>query len=203
MANAEKTMQPESFAAVMATVDEVDGTPEEATTKVDVLLTQANKLHKLRDMVFAEPGHRYNSLDQFSMVLALVLGTAGLPHILNRYYTNPSGAAARRSTFWVLVFIGIFYILSPIVGLAARSIIFDASAAGTYTATAPLVDGFLVKPDQLMPTIAQLLGRRLAHGYRHRRRVRGDVLHDRRSAHRRGIGHRPRCLREVRQQERL
>ncbi len=158
MANAEKTMQPESFAAVMETVNGVEGTPEEATTKIDVLLGQGNKLHKLRTMLFGEPGHRYNPLDQFSMVLALVLGTAGLPHILNRYYTNPSGAAARRSTFWVLVFIGTFYIFAPIVGLAGRGIISDAVANGTYTATAPLVDGFLVKPDQLMPTIGQLLG---------------------------------------------
>lgn len=158
MANAEKTMQPESFAAVMETVNGVQGTPEEATTKIDVLLTQSNKLHALRDMLFGEPGHRYNPLDQFSMVLALVLGTAGLPHILNRYYTNPSGAAARRSTFWVLVFIGTFYIFAPIVGLAGRGIIADSAANGTYTATAPLVDGILVKSDQLMPAIGQLLG---------------------------------------------
>lgn len=158
MANAKATMKPESFAAVMATVDKVKDTPEAATTKVDVLLGQGNKLHKLRTMLFAEPGHRYNWLDQFSMVLALVLGTAGLPHILNRYYTNPSGAAARRSTFWVLIFIGTFYIFAPIVGLAGRGIIFDAAANGTYSAAAPLVDGFLVKADQLMPTIGQLLG---------------------------------------------
>ena len=54
---------------------------------------------RLRDMLFGEPGHRYNAFDQFSMVLALVLGTAGLPHILNRYYTNPPARppAARRS----------------------------------------------------------------------------------------------------------
>ncbi|MDY0088636.1 MAG: hypothetical protein RBS78_08840, partial [Coriobacteriia bacterium] len=158
MANAEKTMQSESFAAVMETVNGVQDTPEEATTKIDVLLTQGNKLHTLRDMLFGEPGHRYNPLDQFSMVLALVLGTAGLPHILNRYYTNPSGAAARRSTFWVLVFIGTFYIFAPIVGLAGRGMIADAAAKGTYTATAPLVDGILVKSDQLMPAIGQLLG---------------------------------------------
>ena len=161
MANAEKTMQTASFAAVMATVDKVKDTPEAATTKVDVLLTQGNKLHKLRDMLFAEPGHRYNWLDQFSMVLALVLGTAGLPHILNRYYTNPSGKAARRSTFWVLIFIGTFYIFAPIAGLAGRGIIFKSAASGAYGssgATATLVDGFLVKADQLMPTIGQLLG---------------------------------------------
>ncbi len=84
-------------------------------------------------MLFSEPGHRYNWLDQFSMVLALVLGTAGLPHILNRYYTNPSGKAARRSTFWVLVFIGTFYIFAPIAGLAGRVFISAAAADGTYT----------------------------------------------------------------------
>ena len=92
------------------------------------------------------------------MVLALVLGTAGLPHILNRYYTNPSGKAARRSTFWVLVFIGTFYIFAPIAGLAGRVFIKAAVENGTYTAAAPLVDGFLVKSDQVMPALAQTLG---------------------------------------------
>jgi cation/acetate symporter len=109
-------------------------------------------------MVFGEPGHRYNKFDQFSMVLALVLGTAGLPHILNRYYTNPSGAAARRSTFWVLVFIGVFYILSPIAGLAGRGAIIKAFQAGTAPANAAIVDGILVKSDAVMPTVAQILG---------------------------------------------
>ncbi|PKQ29685.1 MAG: hypothetical protein CVT60_04065 [Actinobacteria bacterium HGW-Actinobacteria-10] len=151
--NAEATMDPESFAAV----EEVVAAGDE-TAKVNVLLTQKNKLHELRDMLFNEPGHRYNTFDQFSMVLALVLGTAGLPHILNRYYTNPSGSAARRSTFWVLVFIGVFYILAPIAGLAGRDFILKAADAGTYNLAAPLVDGFLVKSDQVMPTLAQLLG---------------------------------------------
>ncbi len=113
--NAEATMSEESFAKVEEAVAAGD-----ETAKVDVLLTQKNKLHESRDMLFGEPGHRYNAFDQFSMVLALVLGTAGLPHILNRYYTNPSGSAARRSTFWVLVFIGTFYIMAPIAGLAGR-----------------------------------------------------------------------------------
>ena len=98
-------------------------------------------------MLFGEPGHRYNAFDQFSMVLALVLGTAGLPHILNRYYTNPSGSAARRSTFWVLVFIGTFYIFAPIAGLAGRGFIQRAAEAGTAPANAALVDGILVKSD--------------------------------------------------------
>ena len=116
------------------------------TAKLNVLLTQKNKLHESRDMLFGEPGHRYNAFDQFSMVLALVLGTAGLPHILNRYYTNPSGSAARRSTFWVLVFIGTFYIMAPIAGLAGRGFIKAAAAAGSAPANAALVDGSSSSP---------------------------------------------------------
>jgi cation/acetate symporter len=151
--NAKATMSAESFAKI----EEAVATGDE-TAKVDVLLAQKNKLHETRDMLFNEPGHRYNKFDQFSMVLALVLGTAGLPHILNRYYTNPSGAAARRSTFWVLVFIGVFYILSPIAGLAGRQVILDAFQNGTAPVNAAYVDGFLVKSDAVMPTIAQILG---------------------------------------------
>lgn len=151
--NAKATMSPESFAAVEEAVAAGD-----ETAKVAVALTQKNKLHELRDMLFNEPGHRYNAFDQFSMVLALVLGTAGLPHILNRYYTNPSGSAARRSTFWVLIFIGTFYIFAPIAGLAGRDFIMKAAEAGTYNLAAPLVDGILVKSDQVMPTLGQLLG---------------------------------------------
>lgn len=125
--------------------------------KVPVALPAKNKLHEWRDMVFNEPGHRYNAFDQFSMVLALVLGTAGLPHILNRYYTNPSGSAARRSTFWVLIFIGVFYIAAPIAGLAGLGFIRDHLAAGG-TIGAPTVHGLLLKPDQVMPTLGEILG---------------------------------------------
>ncbi|MDO9108727.1 MAG: cation acetate symporter [Coriobacteriia bacterium] len=151
--NAKATMSAESLAEVEKAIAAGD-----ETVKVNVLLTQKNKLHDTRNMIFGEPGHRYNTFDQFSMVLALVLGTAGLPHILNRYYTNPSGAAARRSTFWVLIFIGTFYIMAPIAGLAARSRILDAFANGTAPANAAYVDGILVKSDALMPTIGQILG---------------------------------------------
>ncbi|MBN2847818.1 MAG: cation acetate symporter [Coriobacteriia bacterium] len=139
----------------LAKVDEFIASGAEG--KIPVAFSAGNKLHELRDMLFREPGHRYNTFDQFSMVLALVLGTAGLPHILNRYYTNPSGKAARRSTFWVLVFIGTFYILAPIAGLAGLGIIRDYLAGGG-TLNAATVHGLLVKPDQIMPTIAEILG---------------------------------------------
>jgi cation/acetate symporter len=151
--NAKATMSPTAFAKVEKAV--AAGDPK---AKVDVLLGQKNKLHETRTMLFGEPGHRYNAFDQFSMVLALVLGTAGLPHILNRYYTNPSGAAARRSTFWVLIFIGTFYILAPIAGLAGRGFIEKAAEAGNAPSNAALVDGILVKSDALMPALGQILG---------------------------------------------
>ncbi|MDZ4064780.1 MAG: hypothetical protein U1E22_08965, partial [Coriobacteriia bacterium] len=127
------------------------------TVKVPVALPSKNKLHELQGMLFNQPGHRYNKFDQFSMVLALVLGTAGLPHILNRYYTNPSGAAARRSTFWVLIFIGTFYIMAPIAGLAGLKFIGEHMAQGG-TVAADTVHGLLVKPDAVMPTLGKLLG---------------------------------------------
>ena len=149
---AKATMQPESFAKVQATVDAGD-----PAAKVAILVPAANKLHETK-MAFNEPGHRYNAFDQFSMVLALVLGTAGLPHILNRYYTNPSGKAARRSTFWVLILIGTFYIMAPIAGLFGRLEIFDAFQAGNAPTSATYVDGYLVKSDTLMPTLGQILG---------------------------------------------
>lgn len=148
---AEGIMTPEEFAKVEEFVD------SNAEGKIPVALPSANKLHQLRDQLFREPGHRYNAFDQFSMVLALVLGTAGLPHILNRYYTNPSGSAARRSTFWVLVFIGTFYIFAPIAGLAGIGFIKDYLAGGGTIAAAN-VHGLLVKPDQVMPTLGSILG---------------------------------------------
>jgi cation/acetate symporter len=149
---AEATMKPESFTKVQAAVDAGD-----ATVKVSILVPAANKLHETKQ-TFNQPGHRYNAFDQFSMVLALVLGTAGLPHILNRYYTNPSGKAARRSTFWVLILIGTFYIMAPIAGLFGRSEIFTAFWNGTAPTNTAYVDGILVKSDTLMPTLSQILG---------------------------------------------
>lgn len=150
---AKATTSAESLAAAEKTVAAGDN-----TAKVSLVLPTKNKLRSETAMVFNQPGHRYNAFDQFSMVLALVLGTAGLPHILNRYYTNPSGAAARRSTFWVLVFIGTFYIFAPYVGAAGRYLIPKAVAAGLFPGNVPIVDGLLLKSDQVVPATAQILG---------------------------------------------
>jgi Na+(H+)/acetate symporter ActP len=56
----------------------------------------------------------------YSLVLALMLGTMGLPHVLGRYYTNPDGLAARKTTLVVLALLGVFYLFPVISGWLAR-----------------------------------------------------------------------------------
>ncbi|MBU6171494.1 MAG: cation acetate symporter [Verrucomicrobia bacterium] len=57
----------------------------------------------------------------YSLIIALVCGTAGLPHILVRFYTNPDGVAAKKTTMWVMILIGIFYVFPPVFGVLGRN----------------------------------------------------------------------------------
>jgi cation/acetate symporter len=66
---------------------------------------------------------RWGSLDLISLGIALVLGTAGLPHILMRFYTVPSAKAARTSVAWAMVLIGVFYLLTTFMGFGAATLI--------------------------------------------------------------------------------
>jgi len=59
-------------------------------------------------------------IDTVSLGLALVLGTAGLPHILMRFFTVPNAKAARGSVVWAMVLIGAFYLLTTFIGYGAR-----------------------------------------------------------------------------------
>ena len=59
----------------------------------------------------------------YSLIIALVCGTAGLPHILVRFYTNPDGVAAKRTTMWVMILIGIFYVFPPVFGTLGRNLL--------------------------------------------------------------------------------
>jgi Na+(H+)/acetate symporter ActP len=56
----------------------------------------------------------------YSLILATFLGTMGLPHVLVRFYTNPDGAAARRTTLMVLGLVGMFYLLPTMYGVLGR-----------------------------------------------------------------------------------
>ncbi|MDB6123500.1 MAG: actP [Pedosphaera sp.] len=65
----------------------------------------------------------FSLLYTYSLIIALVCGTAGLPHILVRFYTNPDGVAAKRTTMWVMILIGVFYVFPPVFGALGRNIL--------------------------------------------------------------------------------
>jgi len=71
----------------------------------------------------------YALLYTYSLIIALVCGTAGLPHILVRFYTNPDGVAAKRTTMWVMILIGVFYLFPPVFGVLGRNLMPDLYAA--------------------------------------------------------------------------
>ncbi|MEU0695549.1 cation acetate symporter [Streptomyces niveus] len=77
---------------------------------------------------FLSPGLAYGGgwtarFDFISLGLALVLGTAGLPHILSRFYTVPTARAARRSVVWSIGLIGSFYLMTIVLGLGAAAVV--------------------------------------------------------------------------------
>ena len=71
----------------------------------------------------------YSLLYTFSLIVALVCGTAGLPHILVRFYTNPDGIAAKKTTMWVMILIGVFYVFPPVFGVLGRNFLPELYAA--------------------------------------------------------------------------
>lgn len=82
------------------------------------VLTPGNQLLR-PGMKFKVQGSFLERLDFISLMLALFLGTAALPHILIRYYTVPSPASARKSTIVAIAAIGFFYVLTLFMGLGA------------------------------------------------------------------------------------
>lgn len=76
---------------------------------------------------FFQPGLLFKppwgAIDLISLGLALIFGTAGLPHILVRFYTVPDARTARHSVVWAMVIIGIFYIMTTFLGFGAATIL--------------------------------------------------------------------------------
>src|SRR6476659_6399578 len=93
------------------------------------------------------PGAQYGAsttskITLFSLALALVLGTAGLPHVLMRFYTVPTAKEARRSVVWAIVLIGAFYLFTLVLGYGAAALVGPdkiLSAAGGVNSAAPLL----------------------------------------------------------------
>jgi cation/acetate symporter len=88
-----------------------------------------------------------NPWDAISLGLALMFGTAGLPHILMRFYTVPDATAARQSVFWATGLIGLFYLMTFILGFGAMVIV------GQETITAVSKSG-----NMAAPLLAEALG---------------------------------------------
>jgi cation/acetate symporter len=99
-------------------------------------------------------------LATYSLILATFLGTMGLPHVLVRFYTNPDGAAARRTTLMVLGLVGLFYLLPALYGVLGRVYTPQLMMTGTTDAVV------LVLPTAALGggTTGQLLGALVAAG---------------------------------------
>ncbi|WP_165063813.1 solute symporter family protein [Marisediminicola senii] len=93
------------------------------------------------------PGLQYgltdlSRLDFISLALALVLGTAGLPHVLMRFYTVPTAKEARRSVVWAIWLIGLFYLFTLVLGYGAGALVGAdtiRAAPGGVNSAAPLL----------------------------------------------------------------
>jgi Na+(H+)/acetate symporter ActP len=83
----------------------------------------------------------------YSIIVATFLGTVGLPHVVVRFYTNPDGRQARRTTLVVLVLLGLFYVLPPVYAALGRLYASDLVAAGKADSVVLTLPGRMVGGD--------------------------------------------------------
>jgi cation/acetate symporter len=98
----------------------------------DLLGTAASNTGK--GDAFLQPGLKYgltttSKIDFLSLGIALVLGTAGLPHILIRFYTVPTARDARKSVLWAIGLIGTFYLFTLVLGFGAAALLSESKYA--------------------------------------------------------------------------
>jgi len=86
---------------------------------LEQLFVKAIEVHAKGDAVMAPGGLVSNPIDAISLGIALMFGTAGLPHILMRFFTVADAKEARKSVFYATGFIGYFYILTFVIGFGA------------------------------------------------------------------------------------
>lgn len=109
------------------------------------LLGEAANIAGTTDIL--DPGEQYGAsnltkIDFISLGLALVLGTAGLPHVLMRFYTVPTAKEARKSVVWAIWLIGFFYLCTLVLGFGAGALVGPdtiANAPGGQNSAAPLL----------------------------------------------------------------
>ena len=85
----------------------------------EALFTKAVEVHSKKDAIMAPGALIKDPVSAISVGMALMFGTAGLPHILMRFFTVPNAKEARKSVAWATTWIGYFYILTFIIGFGA------------------------------------------------------------------------------------
>jgi cation/acetate symporter len=85
----------------------------------EALFTKATEVHSKKDAIMAPGALIKDPISAISVGMALMFGTAGLPHILMRFFTVPNAKEARKSVAWATTWIGYFYILTFIIGFGA------------------------------------------------------------------------------------
>lgn len=134
---------------------------------LNALLAKASEMSG-QGLTFLEPGNRFGvevvgdplatligKLDLISLALALVLGTAGLPHILIRFYTVPSSKVARKSVNWAIGNIGAFYLMTIALGFGAAALVPREILGRGFKEDGSLVDS---SGNVAAPQLAQVLG---------------------------------------------
>jgi len=97
---------------------------------------QAEMFHPQDSPVSERTPHQRSRLNFLALVFCLMAGTAGMPHILARFYTTPDVAAARRSVTWALLFITLLYVCAPVLAVLVKYEVLTA-VVGTPFADLP------------------------------------------------------------------
>ncbi|MHC2463304.1 cation/acetate symporter ActP [Bradyrhizobium embrapense] len=131
------------------------------------LLEAASHVHPKGTAILVPGGLFAEPLSAISLGLALVFGTAGLPHILMRFFTVKDAAAARKSVFYATVCVAYFCWIIPVLGFAAAAILmtdpsyFNVAASGQFNKIADLVGG----PNMASIHLAHAMGGPLLLGF--------------------------------------
>jgi cation/acetate symporter len=113
----------------------------------EVLFASAVQVHPKGDAIMAPGGLVSNPIEAISLGVGLMFGTAGLPHILMRFFTVSDAQAARKSVFYATGLIGYFYILTFIIGFGGIALLmsdpsyFKLGAAGTFDKLKDMIGG--------------------------------------------------------------
>jgi len=137
----------------------------EGSWSPETLFRKATEVHAKKDALM-RPGVLVTSpIEAISLGLALMFGTAGLPHILMRFFTVPNATEARKSVFYATGFIGYFYILTFLIGFGAIVLLMPAESG--YMVADPKTGALALKGGQNMAAVqlASAVGGNLLLGF--------------------------------------